>query len=1161
MPNWTSSQLDAINARNKNILVSAAAGSGKTTVLVERVIQMITDDSSQVDIDQLLIVTFTNAAASEMKNKLLKALNKLVKDNPNNLNAKKQISLLPNASICTIDSFCLNLVRENFFQLGITQDFKLLDDSEALLIEQEAVDSVIESLYDEDKEEFKQLIELLSSSTDDKNFANSIKKIYRFIMSKPFPFEWLNTVSELYNPDISIDDSAFKEYAIEQIRLCVDYAKEIIQNSLDEIMPSDDLYEELRAIVLSDLDVFNSIGDATNKSWDELKQSVDNASFVRMTPKSSTAKPIVMANRSIYRGGRESLLDRDIIPLVSDSSADFSSDCIVLYPVLKQLYGIVLQYHNKLIEIKNEINSYSFSDIEHFAIKLLFSYKDGEIIRTEMAEEYEHNFKEILVDEYQDTNTAQDTLFKMLSNGHNRFMVGDVKQSIYRFRLAMPQIFNSKKNRYSKYDESSSDLSQKIILDNNFRSRKGICDYTNFVFSNLMTRTIGELDYNKDEYLNFGASYYQESNIPSAQIKLVDVPDGKNLVEYEAYQTARMIIDKVNSKELVRDNDTYRPIKYGDFAVLFRSTKDVMPVYARVFTENGIPVASNNRTNLFDNNEVSILMSLFRVIDNPTQDVYLLATLMSSFYGYTADDISLSRVKTPKGSLYNAIINDKERYSLFFDDIDRYQKYASSMTVESFMRQIIFESSYMSVITAMGNAEQRKQNVSKLIDIAKKFDNGSSVGLTAFVRYVDSIVSSKLNVESAEISHTDNNSVLLMSVHKSKGLEFPVCILANSSHQYNFNDLKEQVLLNDEYGIGLKVHNEDGLYRYNSLQYSLIKDMNRSAIMSENLRVLYVAITRAKEQFISIVSCNNIASHINSLSKKLFNSKISPLTAKHIQNDGDFILLTALIHKDAGILREMCDGDIIPAVSDFELNIEMLNHNGVEYDEESIIAEYDEDVVKSIADKLSFKYDRLELAGFSSKRTASSLDEMNVEFQYLTSSKPAFMNKSGLTPAQRGTAMHAFMQYCDYDLARVDIYEEINRLVSIAHLSREQADSLNITKLNNLFTSDFGKRLFMSDEIYREIKVSSFVPVSSLENTSYNDNVLVQGIVDCVFEEDGELVVVDYKTDNVKDEQQLLDRYKNQVGFYKQAIAKTLQKPVKEVMLYSFCLDKCCIYK
>ena len=1162
MPRWTDAQNSAINAKNSNILVSAAAGSGKTAVLVERVVRLITDEINPVDADRLLVVTFTNAAAAEMKSRISKSLSDIIRKQPNNSNAIRQLTLLPNAKICTIDSFCINLVREYFFKLGIAQDFKILEASQEQLIQQNTIENIIESLYEEDSEEFKKLVELLSTAKNDSELINTVKKISNYITSQPFPEEWLERSAELYSPDIEFDKSDIKACIVEDIRYQLDYAKELISSSRDSLCEVDEMFEAYSALLDNDLDVINSIYSKLDNPWNELKQAVECLSFEKAprSPKGydSESKRIVFANRDIYK----KIVSSNLPSVLCATSEEIDLDNAYLYPVFKSLIELINRYNSELQEAKNELNSYSFSDIEHFAIKLLF-YKDenGDIKKTDLAREYEDNFYEILVDEYQDTNTAQDTLFEMLSNGKNRFMVGDVKQSIYRFRLAMPQIFTDKKNAYTPYSENSAEVNQKIILDMNFRSRDGICAFTNFLFSKIMSKKVGELDYTNEEYLNAGAEYNQ-SDVPCVSLNLVETPKGENADEFEARQVAGFILDKIKAGETVKDGDSVRRLEFKDFAVLFRSPKNRLHIFSKVFSEFGIPVISNNKVNLFENNEVSVLLSFLRIIDNPVQDIPLLAVLFSVFYGYTADEIAKARAEFKSGSLYSAIANDRSTFGKLLDDLERFKGYAASMSVESFIRQLLSETSYLSIISAMDNQEQRKENVMKLVELTKGFDRGESVGLTAFIRYVDAVIESGANIESADVTGVGENCVSLMSIHKSKGLEFPVVILAGASHRYNNDDLYASVLLNERYGVGLKVNNEAGLYRYNSAQYNCVKNVNTYASMSENLRVLYVAVTRAKEQFAAFCSFSDVATHVNNVSAKLSGRKIPSAAVKSITNDADLILLSCLLHSDAGKLRALCENSVsAEADSGFALAVSIIDKDRFAAETQEINVPANAETVKAIEDKLAFNYDRSSLSAFSSKRTASSLDDKEQSFKYFASSRPAFLYGDKLTSAQKGTAMHEFMQHCNYESARDDLEAEIKRLTEYSFITQKQADSLDRKKLSDFFGSDFAKRMFNSDALYRELKVSAFVPVNELEDTEFTDGVLVQGIADCVFEENGELVLVDYKTDYVSDEQELLNLYKNQLAFYKRAVSKTLSKPVKEAMLYSFSLSKPCVYK
>ena len=1162
MPEWTPAQRNAINAKGSNILVSAAAGSGKTAVLTQRVVKMITNSENPIDIDRLLIVTFTNAAAAEMRNRISAALTDLSVKEPNNTNILRQLSLLPSSKICTIDSFCINLVRENFFKLDISQDFKILDNAQQQLIEESAINEIIEERYASDSDSFKALVELLCSSKSDRDLITAVKRISSYISAQPFPESWLKMCCEQYNPDISVDESYFGNYVFSEVKDSAKDAIRMLDLAESYLDTGDELYEKYSLMLEKDRAVFDSIAASAEDGWDALKNTAESVKFSSMPYKKNYTSPV----KELLSGVRDSYKDivkSDIIPLLQSTADEIKSDNEYLYPIINTLCDVVKEYNQKTLEIKREMNSYSFSDIEHFAIELLFyQNENGEIVRTELAEELEGSFYEILVDEYQDTNAAQDTLFEMLSNGRNRFMVGDVKQSIYRFRLAMPEIFNNKKDTFLYYNSSFDYPDQKIILDRNFRSRKGICDYTNFIFSHIMSRKIGELDYLQDDYLNYGSDY-KETDVPSAQLCVLQTPEGEDVDEYEARCAAKLILSKVRSGEIIREGDVYRKIKFSDFAVLFRSAKKRMPIWAKVFSEYNIPTSSNNRVNLFENNEVAILMSFLRTIDNPSRDVPLLATLMSVFYGYTAEEIAFAKVNSKGGNLYSCIVNQPDTFSTFISDLEKYRQYSASMSVECFIRQLVSDTSYLSVISAMGDGEQRRLNVMKLIELASVFDNGENVGLTSFIRFADSIAESGVDVDSAELSHTGNSSVQLMSVHQSKGLEFTVVILAGAAHKYNTEDLRDLVQLNNGSGIGLKVNNENGLYRYNSMQYSCIKNMNACASMSENLRVLYVAITRAKEQFITFASYKNVAGTAERLACRIFDGEIYPSTVKHLQSDGDIIMMTALMHKDGAKLRSLADADVkCDVLFDFDMAVYFDSDiEDISVASTKTMSEADEELVRLIGEKLSFEYSGAELSRFSSKRSASELDERDFGFKYFAKSKPAFLDTEGMTAAEKGSAMHAFMQYADFNAAKSDIESEIAKLTDKAFITKNQADVLDREKLAKFFESDIARRMLASDRIYRELKLSSFVPACELEETELKDLILVQGIADCIFEENGELVLVDYKTDYVKNSDELLNLYKKQLQFYKYAAQKALKKPIKQSLLYSFTLSEECVYK
>lgn len=1162
MPKWTPQQNNAITARGRNILVSAAAGSGKTAVLVERVIKKITDSKNPVDIDKLLIVTFTNNAASEMKFRITKSLKEILRNEPFNQNAQRQLNLMPNAKICTIDSFCINLVRENFFELGINQDFTNLDENEASLLEDEIISNLTDELFENNDEEFIKLVEQFNTPGNEKPFINAVKKVRRFIYAQPFPYSWAYKMSELYNSNTAFENSKWFEYIKYEADYLISIAKKCVNNNLALLNQIDDskLNEKFENLFLNDKSLIDNVSDLLNTSWDDLVK-LGVPSFARLV---STAKldeelaSEIKANRNTYTN----IIKKEIPAFLICSKEDYVKSLNTLYPIIKKLIDFVKIVDARLMVEKNERNSYSFSDTEHFAINLLFTPDGDKIIKKELADRLSAEFEEILVDEYQDTNEAQDLLFAYLSNGHNLFTVGDVKQSIYRFRLAMPNIFNSRRKLYTDYNPNDNEKSSKIILDKNFRSSKGICEYVNFIFSKVMSERVGELDYDAQNRLNFGADY-KKNDIPSAQIHILDGAKGEETDTREAMQIAKLIRKKIDSKEQIKDGDEYRNIRYSDFAILFRSMKNHVDSYVEVFTDMSIPVQCDNSSNLFENNEIKLILSLLRTIDNPTKDISLLSTMMSPVYAFTADELAQIRIENKRKNFYFSVVNSQnEKVLNFLEDIKNLKKLSVTMSVSNFIRYLVENKGIVAFINAMGNGEQRYQNILALISFAQKFDSGVNIGLTSFIRYIDKIIDTDKGIDSKSIISGKDDAVTIMTVHHSKGLEFPICILAGAARNYNTGELTENLLINTVYGFGLKVHNEERMYNIQSIPYSVIKSKSANELMSENLRVLYVAMTRAKEQFITFISCQNIERKMQTLYSKLIDGEITPYSVKSCKSDADIILLCSLFHQNAGQLRELAGCRLFANTADFDMSIDIDKSEGFEEDEiKPEKAEYQEGTVKEITEKLSYKYDYLPLSNVTSKMTASSLDDSDTNFEYITSSKPAFMNKAEMTPAMRGTAMHTFMQFCNYNLAKDNLDIEIENLVSGGFITEEQGKSLDKKRLASFFNSPLAKRMFNSDKIYREIKVSTFLSANEVYGIDFDDKILVQGIADCVFEESGQLVLVDYKTDRVKDENELLERYKKQLTFYKYAIEKTLKMPVKEVMLYSFYLEKECIYK
>lgn len=1166
---WTASQQNAIDARERNILVSAAAGSGKTAVLVARVIKLITDKQNPVDIDKFLIVTFTNAAAAEMKSRISAALEEKLHDSPRDPLIMRQLSLLPGAQICTIDSFCLDLVRENFFNIGVSRDFTIMQNSEEHILSETALNSVLDEFFDEGYPDFISLVEMLSPPKNDKALISAVKSLYTYINAQAYPIEWLRKAVECYNPDIPFENTEWNDMIFCYAKEALQSAEKILEECFDFVDPNDEVADKYLKCLNDDKRILSEIIKAVNSGIDDaynyLSEKISFLAFrVDRTGKNKYSAPFkeeVASRRNLFKELIGSVKDL----FVSDSS-EYKQDCLKLYPSFCALLKVVERFDQEFRKLKDERNAYTFADGEHFALQLLMDYdENGNIVRSELANQLKDKYYEILVDEYQDTNDVQDTLFRLLSNGSNRFMVGDVKQSIYRFRLAMPFIFTQKKERYKNYTDSNKGESAKIILDKNFRSRKEICGFTNFLFSKFMSSQTGELDYNEAEFLNSGADY-PERDLPCVSLKVIDGISKSKISETEAPLIAKLIIDKINSKEQVYDSKKkqLRDIRYGDIAVLMRRGKGSIPEFAKVFAQYGIPCISENSGDLFECSEVKLIISLLRVIDNPMQDIPLLSIMMSPLYGFTADELTDIKLESDfsKCSLYTAVVNsDSEKVKSFLGEIFNFSQTAVTMPVAEFIRYLCEYKSIFAFAGALGNSQQRIANINAFIDFAEQFDSSKSVGLTSFVRLVDKIEESDDVIDAKPVGSSTENAVTFMTVHHSKGLEFPIVILAECGRDYVFRET-DGLIFNAKKGIAAKVHDDKLMCNQPDIPFTVIKKTNRVSALSECLRVLYVAVTRAKEQFIAFVSVENLEGKIAKFAPGIASGFVDPVLCRRYLSDGDFLISAAMMHKNGDKLRSMSPVFIKTCHSDFELDVELLEPS--ETDEELQTEEKSKanmNIVEQIEKSVGFTYKGLECCNEPAKRNASELDEAeNSAEEPIFLMKPAFLNNTGLDAAQRGTAMHAFMQFCDFSAAAADLNKEIERLFKKGYLTDEQAQALDRKALCKLFASELGARMLKSDKIYRELNLSSFLTLADLHKFDSDEKVLVRGIADCIFEENGELVLIDYKTDKVKNEDELLGRYKNQIRFYRNIAAKSLQKNVKEAGLYSFYLGKVCKY-
>lgn len=1168
--NWTEGQKDAIKSRKGSVLVSAAAGSGKTAVLVERVIERLTDKENPSSADRLLIVTFTKAAANEMKQRIEKALDDEIKKHPEDKNLINQKMLLPSAQICTIDSFCNKLVRDNFQLLDISPDFKNADDGENSLLKDQAMELTLAELYEEKNEDFISLVELLTSGRDDSNIAKMITNLYESSRSYPFPEKWLDEVYSRFKDYSNVSESAYGKIVLEYVREALSYCLEIL-GRLKAMYEGCDEYERIfkAANEVDMMGIETMLRYLSDGKWDELKEKIEKFSLARRanTPKNLKDDPDVTI-MCLYRDKVKDIFTKKLKGLMCCTKDEYVVDMSYLRPMVLQLVRATKRFGENFATLKKEKNVADFSDIMHMAISLLVVMnEDGTTKRTALAKSISESIDEILIDEYQDTNRAQDMLFSSISR-NNFFRVGDVKQSIYRFRKAMPEIFIELKNSYETYEREKENYPSKIILGNNFRSRKNVTGAVNFVFSQVMSESTGGVDYDKDEELVCSADY-KEKEDECAELHIIrsetfGEDDDKDTVQAE--YVADLINRMIDEGFTVKDGEGERKATYGDFCVLMRATKGRGAVYADALRKKSIPCYTEVSGEFFSSYEISLMLSLLRVIDNPRQDIPLMTVMMSVFFGFTADDMASIRINDRKGDLYSCLLSsgDNEKVKAFTEKISYFRTLCNSMSVEDFIREIYDETSFVSIVSAMKDSRAKIANLSLLAQYAAEYEKAGYIGISGFIGFIDAVSREKHDLKGSNGISPDSDVVKIMSIHKSKGLEFPVCIIVGCGGKFNAEDEKSNMVISSKAGIGLVLRQIDTFAQYPTLSHKAVKLSIHDDSISEEMRILYVAMTRAKEKLIMLSCVKDVQNKLTkyALDITASSNKTAPFVSKLASSYNDWLLRAFLRHKDAKELRhEAGVGEEIVLESDFSLKVKIadVKEKEGENEEKEVCRKSDRDFLEKIKEKLSYRYEYEPLTYAVSKRAASEVDKNSVDRDYFAYVGPAFLSKDGLTAAQRGTATHAFMQYADYEKASLNVEAEIERLREMGFILENEANAINVKAVETFFKGSLAKRILGSELVMREKKFTVSVPISEVypELEAFSDEkVLLQGIADCAFVENGKLVIVDYKTDNLENEDDFREKYTNQVKVYKKALMLCTGYEVSETMLYSFKLGR-----
>lgn len=1348
-PKWTKEQQSVIDSRGGNLLVAAAAGSGKTAVLVERIIQMILNPDLKVDIDKLLVVTFTNAAASEMRERIGDAISKKLDENPEDEHLQDQLVLLNKASITTIHSFCLEVIKSNFHKINLDPNFRIGDETECSLMKLEAIDEAFDILYEEQDEEFCYLVDCYAEKRGDSNLQNLILSIYSFVMASPYPKEWLKQSAEDFNIADNFDfaTSKWAKAILETIKIQMEGVETSMAKAIEDVSGIEELETFIDKLKIEYAKI-KDIVDACDISWNDAYSKIATMQFenylkgVKRIPKDAPA--YVKEEKDKAKNTRDNAkkaIEKIKKSVFSKHYDDLKEEIKFLYPVVKSLSDVVLMFDKIYSQKKRDKGIIDFHDIEHFALQILtetdengeFLFdEEGKNIPSDIALEYREKFYEIFIDEYQDSNQVQEVILSTIAkqNEPNRFMVGDVKQSIYRFRQAKPEIFLQK---YATYDTDLSSKYKKIMLYKNFRSRKEVVDSVNYIFEHIMSKNLGEIDYNEEEKLNLGANFAEvedeniilggpteihlmEKNVEEAENTENDEEEGEDLdaSQIEARMVGKIIRDIMRPNEngeimqvFDKKSGEYRNVEYKDIVILLRATSAWAPVFAEELINMDIPTYADMGQGYFETMEIQVIMSFLKVIDNPMQDIPLISVLRSPIYGFTPEDFIDIRTVDKKVSFYEAmrmyagetidlnktedinsdesnletgdiideeieqvtsnilthiediadnqniqdemddyyqnvdysdfiyedeevlynddIIYDQEyineqyyseiqeenqedektlselelKVRRFLDDLKELQEKSMYMSTDEFLWYIYTNSGYYAYCGALPGGAQRQANLRILFERAKQFEETSFKGIFNFINFISKLKKSNSDMGSAKTLGENANVVRIMSIHKSKGLEFPIVICSGMGRNFNTMDFRKDVLYHHELGYGPQIVDFERRISYPSIAKEALKCKINIENISEEMRILYVALTRAKEKLIITASIKDIEQHLHKWSSNISNEKmVSKYDILNGKNYLDWMMPAVIKHRDLESIREKYNISTGISIEDEskwavktwirdDINFEKHEKEGIREILNNIdLSQSDTEYYDQIQNKLNFEYPYLGVVKKAASISVTEIKKRQEEYdeqdessslyrRKTTLKKPKFLSetqaKEKITGARRGTIVHLIMEVLDFDKVNTEseIRAQIEDLIKRRVITEKESKVLSPRKILRFFKSPIAKRILSSKFVKREQKIYTQVKMNDIyindkvfknNREIYEDeSVMLRGVIDLYFEEDDGLVILDYKTDWIDDEnnkKEIIHRYKKQLDIYAEVLSTLTGKKIKEKYLYLFSIDE-----
>ncbi len=1130
----TDEQKAAVFAPVLNNLVSAAAGSGKTKVLSERIVSRI--KSGDTTIDRLLIVTFTRAAAMQMRERIAKAIEEEYKKSGLH-SLRRQLSMIAGADICTIDSFCIDLVKRNFFRCNIPPDFVIADANEMKILREEILVEVIEEMYEKADEGFMLLADGVGSAKNDDELKKIILKAYMFTRAFEEPDEWLCDAMKAHVEGEEKNDRLYK-LIFDEIRDRIEEMGVMIERALREAENAG--IESYIGILAGEKERFDKYLKACPD--EKLGDALDSFSFSSFPGGKKKSEEGLEREKkyvqSLHNDGKN--LYKEIKELYSV----YCTERGISYVKLKALTECVKRFDELYTEEKLNRKMLEFSDCEYLALKILNTSE-------EVCEELRDKYDEIYIDEYQDTNPLQDALFTKLSRAErgepNTFIVGDVKQSIYRFRHSDPRVFAEKAKVFGK-DEGSC----KMVLSKNFRSRREVIDSINCVFERIMRDNTAQVEYDDEHYLKWGARYIEYNQNKSELYILRDKYDNaeEEILASEQKETlvvAKKIKQMIDEGFLVsEDGEHMRKLRYSDIAVLSPKINNKAEAIMKTFNLMGVPVYCETSQHFFDVPEVQTVVSVLRCVDNPLCDIPLASTMRSPVFSFSENELMEIRADGRDKPFYENVVNkSKEKTALgrkcrhFTQKLDIWRETAQSVNLERFVTRIIDESGYYSFVGALPGGEMRQANLRRFMALAANYEKNRFKGLYSFVRYIDKTIEAEGEIE-ADVCKSDD-SVLIASIHKSKGLEFPVVFVIGCGWSFNDKDSHDSLILSPEYGMAIAEREKDRKIKFKTAEYSAVSMNIVRDNHAEQMRLLYVAMTRAKEKLIMVGTTAKYDEKIACIEDANAGRRMSDYKIRSMKNYLDY--LTCSIDTKYWDVTGVAE---LPEID--------------EVGEENATEEREHKIVEEVIYRLSYTYPFDGVRNIPSKMSVSEIKKLSCESEdahkfYKASGEkrvPAFLrDEEKLTGADRGTAYHRVMELIDFD--EKDVKKAVERFVEKGFMTKKQADCIECERIEKFLASPVAEKLRGAKKVMREAPFTIMIDACDVFENAEKEKICVQGTIDCLFEEpDGNIVLVDYKTDIYEQEEEIIKRYKKQLDLYEVAIFTRFGQKCEKKCLYMF---------